>query len=216
VTAANVSEAIVERGITEIIHFTTVSGLIGILTSGKLLAHSELPNNIHLSHICKINCPDRSRDIDWHSYVNLSITRPNGSLFKLSRNKWHADDDIFWCILSFSPIIMTHPGVIFSTTNNAYALTKRAPDVEGLESLFAPKVRLFATKWASRTRSSISSHTTCNQAEVLYPSAVSIEHLQFVYLYSDENYHEVEAQIGVCAPHLMGKIKLIVAPDLFS
>lgn len=203
------------RNISEILHFTTSNGLLGILNTGKLLSHSALPMERQLSHILQINCPDRSRDSDWHGYANLSISRINGSFFSIS-NRWHAKDDVFWCILSFSPEIMTHPGVVFSTTNNAYELTQRDVGVAGFDALFAEKIRLFPTKWATRARSTSDAHTTCNQAEVLYPHAVPLEYLRKIYLNSHDHLHEVDAQMGVCAPHLIGKFELVVAPELFS
>lgn len=212
----NIAENFKKRGIAEVLHFTTSNGLLGILNTGKLLSHSELPKEEQLSHIMQINCPDRSRDKDWHGYVNLSISRINGSFFAISQNKWHAKDDIFWCILCFSPEIMSHEGVLFSTTNNAYDMTKRAPELGGFEALFAPQIRLFPTKWANRSKATLDSHTTCNQAEVLYPIAVPLDYLTKIYLSSHDHLHEVEAQMGLCVPELFGKFQLIVAPELFS
>jgi hypothetical protein len=209
-------EAIAAREITEVLHFTTSSGLLGTLVEEQLLSHSRLPTAALLEHILKINCPDRSRDTAWHSYANLSISRPNGTLFTISRNKWHPNADIFWCILSFAPEIMTHPGVVFTTTNNAYDdYVERGVDVDGFEALFTQRIRQFSSKWVTRSKSLPLCHTTCHQAEVLYPEGVPIRYLQRVYLYSEDNYHEVQAQIGLCAPSFAGKIELVVKPELF-
>jgi hypothetical protein len=208
--------AIAGRDITEILHFTTSNGLLGILSTGKLLAHSELPKESLLSHILQINCPDRSRDRDWHSYVNLSVSRVNGSFFSIAREKWHANKDIFWCILSFSPTICSHPGVLFTTTNNAYPMTERGPGLDGFEKLFSSPIRLFPTKWAHRSKASQDCHTTCHQAEVLYPIAVPIAYLQRIYVSSYEHLDEVTAQIGVCAPDATGLFDIVVAPELFE
>ncbi len=208
--------AVEARRISEILHFTTSNGLLGILTTGKLLSHSELPKENQLAHILQINCSDRSRDIGWHSFVNLSISRVNGSFFSIARNKWHSTKDLFWCVLSFDPEIMTHPGVLFATTNNAYLLAERAPNIEGFEALFGPSVRQFPTKWATRSKATLPHHTTCNQAEVLYPLAVPIEYLRRVYVMSRDNFHEVEAQIEVCAPQIAGKFQIVVAPEHFT
>lgn len=213
---ALIEAEITARGINEVLHFTTNNGLLGILATGSLLAHSELPNEKRLSHILQINCPDRSRDRDWHSYVNLSIERINGSFFKIAKDKWHAHRDVFWCILSFSPEIMAHAGVMFSTTNNAYALANRAPGKDGLAALFAQSVRLFPTKWATRSKASQPNLTTCNQAEVLYPTALPLQYLKRVYLSSEANLHEVQAQIGFFSGNVPSALELIVAPYLFE
>lgn len=211
------TEQIVEtRKIDEVLHFTTSNGLLGIMSTGSLLAHSELSSEQRLSHILQINCPDRSRDTEWHSYVNLSISRVNGSFFSIARNRWHATKDIYWCVLSFSAEILTHENVLFSTTNNAYDATLRSPGGEGLEKLFAQEIRLFPTKTTRRLNTIPSHHTTCNQAEALYPKSVPISYLKRVYVPTEEILHEAQAQIAVCAAEIADKIELVVAPEHFE
>ncbi|WP_157658292.1 DarT ssDNA thymidine ADP-ribosyltransferase family protein [Burkholderia ubonensis] len=212
----SISDAIKERGITEILHFTTSNGFIGSMTTGSVLSHARLPTESRLAHILQMNCKDRSRDVDWHDYVNLSISRINGTFFSIARDRWHAAKDIYWCILSFDPSIADHPGALFSTTNNAYPYTVRAPGIDGFESLFGPKVRQFAGKWVFRSREMPANHTTCHQAELLYPAAVSLEYLRKVYFPSGEFADEAVAQLGVCAPSLLGRFQLEVNPVLFG
>lgn len=211
-----ITNLIQERGIEEVLHFTTSNGLIGILTSGYLLAHSELPDEKNLTHITQLNCPDRSRDIDYHHYVNLSISRVNSSFFSIARNKWHATKDLYWCILSFGAEIMSHEGVLFSTTNNAYPYTERSLGGDGLDSLFASPIRQFATKWVQRSRATPDNFTTCSQAEVLYPRKVPIQYLNRVYVPSVEILSEAEAHLAFCVPHLVGKVELIVDSEQFA
>lgn len=215
-SATEPSEIANERGITELLHFTTSNGFVGIIATGGLLSHSELPQESRLAHILQVNCKDRSRDADWHGYVNLSISRINGTFFSISSNRWHAAKDVYWCILSFSPRIMDHPGVLFSTTNNAYELTARAPGGDGLEALFAPKIRQFPTKWVYRSRETPVHHTTCHQAEVLYPKEVRLDYLQRVYFPTEDIADEAAAQLGFCAPSLKDRVELVVNPEKFE
>jgi hypothetical protein len=215
-TDAAIGDALAQRNVTEILHFTTSNGFIGTMTTGSLLSHARLPSENKLAHILQINCNDRSRDADWHGYVNLSVSRINGSFFSIARDRWHAAKDIYWCILSFDASIAEHPGVVFSTTNNAYPYTVRAPGIDGLESLFAPKVRQFAGKWVFRSKEMPSNQTTCHQAELLYPEAVSLDYLRKVYFPSGDIADEASAQLGVCAPHLIGKFELEVNSMLFG
>lgn len=210
----SVSEIIAVRGISEVLHFTTSNGLLGILATGKLLAHSELPTEKRLSHILQINCRDRSRDSAWHGHINLSISRINGSFFTISQG-WHATADVFWCILSFSSEIMSHEGVFFATTNNAYPMTKRASDADGLEALFAPRIHQFPTKWVCRNNSQIENFTTCHQAEVLYPKELPLQYLKAIYVKTHDHADEVSAQIGVLNSQLPPDFRLEVAPELF-
>lgn len=209
-----VDEQIHQRGIEEVLHFTTSNGMLGILSTAKLLAHSLLPEEKLLSHIMQMNCKDRSRDTEWHSYINLSISRLNGSFFDISQG-WHRSEDIFWCVLSFSPEIMSHEGVLFSTTNNAYPKTERAPDGAGLDALFAPSIRQFPTKWVTRNKALAESHTTCHQAEVLYPKELSLDSLRKIYVQTVEHQDEVSALIALLRPELQLGIQVIVAPQLF-
>jgi hypothetical protein len=210
------SEVARDRGITELLHFTTSNGFVGILATGGLLCHSALPSDRRLAHILQINSQDRSRDADWHDYVNLSISRINGTFFSISSNRWHATKDIYWCILSFDPCIMDHPGVLFSTTNNAYNLTLRAPGVDGLEALFSPKVRQFPTKWVHRSRETPLHYTTCHQAEVLYPKVVGLEYLRRVYFPTDDIADEAATQVAFCVPALRERIEFVVQPERFE
>lgn len=212
--SVDLADQVSSRGITEVMHFTTSNGLIGILSTGALLAHSHLSLERRLEHILQLNCPDRSRDKAWHNYVNLSVSRINGSFFNISKNRWHASKDIYWCILSFSPEIVTHPGVVFSTTNNAYPTTKRGIGTDGFESLFAQHIRVYS-KYSSRSKTTPTSHTTCHQAEVLYPDKVELRYLKKIYVGSVEILDEVTAQVNFLAPGSLDNFDIVVAPQHF-
>lgn len=212
----DIKEAIRARSISEVLHFTTSNGLLGTVTVGALLSHKDLPSERTLSHILQINCPDRSRDKEWHSYVNLSVSRINASFFSIAKNKWHATKDLYWCILSFKPEIMSHPKVYFSTTNNAYACAVRETGIIGFDSMFAESIRQFPDKTIRRPSQLAPNLTTCQQAEVLYPGRVPVEFLQRVYVPSEDIYCEAKAQIEICAPSLSKDLELVIAPELFG
>jgi hypothetical protein len=211
----SIESRLATRHIEEVLHFTTSNGLVGIMSAGSLFSHARLPAERQLSHILQINCSDRSRDQAWHGYVNLSISRVNSSFFDIARNRWHATKDLYWCVLGFDPEILTHEGVLFSTTNNAYDATIRASGEAGLEALFAPAVRQFPTKVIYRSQGLSGNLPTCSQAEALYPEAVPVRYLRRVYVPSDDIANEAEAQIAVCAPALSEKFQLVVDPSHF-
>jgi len=212
----NLRSAIADRNITEVLHFTTSNGLVGTMSVGALLSHSELPKERTLGHILQINCADRSRDQDWHSYVNLSISRINASFFSIAKNKWHATKDLYWCILSFDPVIMTHEGVFFATTNNAYQCTNQEAGLSGFNALFGPSIRQFPNRVITRPPHYPANLTTCPQAEVLYPDRVPISFLRRVYVPNEDIFCEAEAQIAVCAPALSEDFELVIDPKLFE
>jgi len=203
------------RGIEEVLHFTTSNGLVGVMSSGSLFSHARLPAERQLSHILQINCPDRSRDQAWHNYVNLSVSRVNASFFSIAQHRWHATKDLYWCVLGFDPEILTHDGVLFSTTNNAYAATNRAGGEAGFEALFAPAIRQFPNKVIYRQAGLSGNLPTCTQAEALYPESVPVRYLRRVYVPTGEIADEAEAQIAVCAPALSEQFQLVVDPSHF-
>ena len=204
------------REIQEVLHFTTNKGITGILSTNSVKSRKLLPKEHYLEFIIQMNCPNRYRDADWHNYVNLSITQVNKSFFGISKDKWHAGMDGWWCILSFSPDILTHDGVVFCTTNNAYTtVVKRAEGPKGLEMLFAKKVIAYDSGTpAVRASTTPENLPTCNQAEVLYPDQLSLDYLDTIYCANAEDAAKIDSICRVCYIKTP-RFKVIVNPDLF-
>ena len=175
-----IEKLVADRGITEVVHYTTSTGLLGILDAGFVRARTRLKKDQRLEHILCLNTPI-VKDQKWIDYVNLSITQINQSLFTYSSTHWHPDS--LWCILSFDPKILGHEGVFFATCNNTHPSVHRGKGVVGLEALFARCVR-----WGYYGSENIRSEqmpdnlTTSSEAEVLYPVELSLEFLQRVYV----------------------------------
>jgi hypothetical protein len=116
---AKISDRARERGITEIVHFSTNRGLTGCLHSGFLLPRSRLRREDQLEHILTLNAPFRSEEEDWFDktenwidYVNLSVSEITTNLFRASL-RWHEGRDIYWVIMSFGIEILDHRACIF-------------------------------------------------------------------------------------------------------
>lgn len=207
-----IENLIQQKKISEILHFTTSHGILGILSERQLLPRSMLPEKKQLEFIMKNNCETR-RDDAWFGYVNLSITRINQRLYNISSDNWHANNEqLWWCILSFKPEILTHAGVFFATTNNMYTGVQRRQSIEGLESLFAPKVNQFKNNYATRETNRDDNLPTCPQAEVLYPGAVSLDHLLCIYVKNDEHKDILHGQLAIFSNN---GIEIKVQPDIF-
>ncbi len=131
VTAAN------DREVTDIVHFTTTKGALGVLASGALKSRKRLPETEYLEHVYRPKVALR-KDAWWLDYVSLSISRINDWMFG-SSTSWHSDEDVSWVILTFGPEILGHPGVVFATTNNIYPSCRRAEGLDGFNSLFADR-----------------------------------------------------------------------------
>jgi ssDNA thymidine ADP-ribosyltransferase, DarT len=204
----SVQDVIEARAIEEVVHFTWHRGLMGALHSGFVKSRQRLPNAAELEFIYEPNSVYR-KDLAWLDYVNLSISRINGEFFGHSC-RWHRDKDLWWCVLSFDPIILTHPGVWFATTNNIYPAVRRATGSAGLETLFADTVLGRYSAVLRRNGSTPTNHTTCEQAEVLYPGELSLEYLRRIYVSTGEDCDEVRAQLAAIR---WRPVDVIIAPD---
>lgn len=214
-----IARIIQQRGIEEVLHFTTNRGIIGVLATGSLLSRYLLPQEKYLQDVLHVNAasrPESYHDFDksqnWLDYVNLSISEINRRYFEFSL-KWHRDSDIWWGILGFDPAIMAHDGVFFATTNNAYEpLCVREPGDAGLTQLFQELVQRKGDWSVSRGRRA--AHlTTCEQAEVLYPQRVSVEFLRRIYVQEDE--HQDQARGWLAELGLRG-VDVVINPAKFQ
>jgi hypothetical protein len=156
--------------------------------------------------------------VKWLDYVNLSIDHVNPELFRISSKGWHKEREIFWVVLAFNPVIMTHPGVYFVTTNNMWSGARRATGENGFAALYEPIVvqwvdrRGQPARVAKRLPDHPHSRPTCAQAEVLYPGPLSLDHLTAIYVETetDEDYvHSFTEILG--GPD----VQALVRPELF-
>ena len=75
--------------VVNVLHFTTMHGLVGILAAKAVKSRYRLPNEENLKHLYKPNVSFR-KDPAWLDYVNLSIERINDWMFDASK-RWHAN-----------------------------------------------------------------------------------------------------------------------------
>lgn len=206
------------RGITEILHFSTNRGLVGILASEKLLSHDRLEEDEYLENIRLMNSPSRAGDADWTDWVNLSISRVNGRMLKSSK-KWHPEDDIWWVVLAFDVEIVGHDNVEFATTNNTYGCALRGSGVDAFDALFAPAVEWGHYGSVSKRYAGMpDSLPTDAQAEVLYPVSIGLEHLRALYVAEPEQVDEVAGFLAVFAAASkvdLSDVAVACNPDVF-
>jgi hypothetical protein len=168
-----------ERGITEILHYTSQKGVQGSVMKGAVLSRKRTENDEDVAYIFEGVWPVRAPA--WVDYISLSISRINSDLYGKSRARY---PDWWWAVMSFSPDILDHEGVWFTTTNNVYEeVLERGQGVEGFEALFQERVPW--GYWGSvsvRSESHPRQWPTNRQAEVLYPGELSFEHLLRVYV----------------------------------
>lgn len=195
-------EEIKRRGITELIHFTTNRGIVGVLDSGFLLSRHRVRQEDNLRYILHCNATNRPEENDffdksehWIDFVNLSISEINRRYFEFSQN-WHLNADIWWGILSFDSIAIADDGVYFATTNNAYDRCIRKKGLEGFNDLFAPVIERKSPSWNAYRSTRAERLPTCEQAEVLYPGALSARYLRRIYVLNEACYDTVVGWLG--------------------
>lgn len=182
-----------ERGITDVVHFTTTNGALGVLACRALKSRVRLRETQYLEHVYRPNSNIR-KDEDWLDYVNLSISRINEWMFD-SSVRWHSDDDISWVVLAFDPEILSHPGVVFATTNNIYPKCRRTEGLDGFNDLFADKVAGRYGKEHTRA-GKLDCWPTDRQAEVLYPHKLSCRYLRRIDVRSAETTDVLAGMLG--------------------
>jgi hypothetical protein len=215
---STIAKIIQERNIQEIVHFTTNHGVLGMFADGRLLSRQRLPTNKYLEHVYRPNASVR-KDPGWIDYISMSISRVNTRFFGYSQG-WEREAGTWWAIVSLDPAILTHDGVVFTTTNNIYPSCQRAPGAEGLKAMFAPQVAGLYGKLVKRTSEMPASWTTDDQAEVLYPAELTTSYLRDVYTATDEHadivasqYEMLVAQGGASDPRT--ELPVHVRPELF-
>jgi len=207
-----VIEAIIrQRGITRLLHFSTNRGLVGTLASRALKSRALLNVDNYLERIFTPNALVR-RDFPWTRHVSLSISRINASFFAASA-RWHAHDEVWWCVLEFAPVLLTHEGVVFVTTNNIYTGADRNTGAAGLEALFAERILQYRNLISVRGPDVPDELTTDAQAEVLYPVEVCTHHLRRVYVQNEHQAAVAEAQMAA-VDH--PSIPVEVQPEVFA
>ena len=213
-----VLDVVARRRITDVLHFTTNHGLLGIAASGALLSRDDLNESNEVEHIRRLNCDDRLKDTDWTGYVSMSITAVNTRMLGSSegwQTRREGGDIISWAVLSFDPEVLAHPGVHFVTTNNTYdAVLRRGTGAAALEALFGPAIKWGYYGSVMRRGSRHEPHEpTDPQAEVLYPVSVPLSYLRAIYVREEELIDHI-AGIQAVFPDLTG-VQVECRPQVF-
>ena len=197
------------RGITRVVHFTTVRGAVGVIATKAVKSRSQLNRDQYLEHVYTPNAPFR-KDGRWLNYVNLSIERISDWMFGHSE-RWHARDDNPWVLLSFDIAILGHPGVVFTTTNNIYSSCRRAEGLGGFYCMFADPVEGRYGEIHSREDKDLA-WPTDRQAEILYPGELRCGYLQCVEVQRAET---IDTMKSVMAEFGM-RVSVRHAPETFQ
>jgi hypothetical protein len=185
-----VSERARERGVTEILHYTSDRGVMGSIMKQALLSREQVEIDPDVAFIFEGIWA--RKDHDWIDYISLSVSRINLDLFTRSRKHF---PDRWWAVMSFDVAILDHEGVWFTTTNNIYEdCCERGQGLEGFEAMFGSPV-----EWGYRGSKKVRSATydcawpTDRAAEVLYPTRIPLEFLKTLYVPGQQHRRLVNA-----------------------
>jgi hypothetical protein len=213
VTDAELKEYLATRHVQRALHFTTNRGLAGILAVRYVFSREKLPQEEYLEHIYTPNCTIR-KDPDHLGYVNLSISEINGRFFDICADSWHAGEDIWWAVLRFDADVLTHDGVVFTTTNNMYTGVRRGTGRSGIEPLFADAVYPFIPNTRTIRRVGRPENApTDRQAEALYPDRLSTSWLREIVVREPAHEEKVAAMLEAVAH---SPVEILCAPAVFQ
>lgn len=178
-----------ERGITEILHYTSQRGVMGAVMKEAVLSRQQVENDEDVAFIYE-GVWER-KDPDWVDHISLSVSRINLDLYQRSRSRF---PDYWWAIMSFDVATLDHDGIWFTTTNNTYGPCERGQGVGGFEAMFGSPI-----EWGHhgslnvRATSHPDAWPTDRAAEVLYPTRLPLDFLQKVYVPGEQHRRLVDA-----------------------
>lgn len=206
----DIAEAVQRRRISQVVHFTTTAGAVGILAARAIKSRARVSKDDYLEHVFRPNATVR-KDCAWIDYVNLSVERINEWMLE-SSIRWHPMDKNPWVVLSFHPRVLAHPGVVFTTTNNIYPACLRAEGLAGFCRMFAATVLGRYSHRHVRTDDMPAAWPTDRQAEVLYPGELSYDHLLRIDVQLERSLEDIDGAIGV----LGLDVPVRLAPEVFE
>lgn len=199
-----------EREISQILHYTSNKGMMGLVCQGALLSRKRVANDPELAFIFQSVWPIKAPR--WVDHISMSVSQINLDLYQRSCSNY---PQFWWAVLSFTPDILGDEGVWFTTTNNAYEDTcARGQGLDGLEAMFAPRVPYgYYGSVAQRPDGRPDQYPTHRAAEVLYPGALTLVHLQAVYVREAQHRRLISAW---CAAYGHPPLPVKINPDAFA
>jgi hypothetical protein len=220
--AASVAAVARGRGISQLVHFTPLNNLIGIMELRALAARDrvlELARQKADQHLLDyIAFNDRLRLDRRTGYVNLSIQHPNARLFRRFRTACTWCD--VWCVLLIVPDCLDAPGVLFSIGNAAASQVRQTGTGAGLksfEALFREAIIVSNRLGQYRlVRGELTAcHPTDPQAEVLYPDEVPLTFVQALAFENPMDRARAHAAMKLAIPGVLLP-SCTVNPELFQ
>jgi len=184
-----------EREISKVVHFTSTSGLIGILLSGKIMSRETMRHFIEDNPNSPVGRYFHANDSErWDKRldcINTSIERINVDLFAAMKSRSAGVAMEPWCIIELDTICLLKNKVVFTVANAASTYVRRNGSQEGLaglEALYADLVtsgrqdenRVTVMQETKRERGAHCNWATNSQAEALIPGEIPVIYIKRV------------------------------------
>jgi len=204
------------RGIDSLYHFTTIENLFSILERGFVYSRNNIDalklEDDGLFTADYVDHMDDQRLDGLLDYVNLSLSRPNWYLLQkfMKRPELSHFD---WCILKLDISPMFEPSTLFSVCNAASNAAKRYGVARGLSSFNALFQEEIVATSVFKRNNTPNNFTTDIQAEILVKDAISINHINKVFLANEAKMKQTESALRLLKLHVD---KFEVNQPLFS
>lgn len=216
-----ISEAAAARGITQLVHFTPLENIIGMLSLGALLPRRTLLEKAEVDQVTHLRdylCLNDKMRLDYRTdCLNLSIQHPNSYLFSRFRSLHTACD--LWVVLFLEPALLDIPGTVFTVGNAASSAVRShgtGEELAAFEALFAESVETRFDRGPTSRRPGLAAcYPTDIQAEVLLPHEVPLDEIVAFAVENEEHAARLKALFRV-SNYADTAEKVVVNPALFS
>jgi hypothetical protein len=208
----SLEEAIAQRGITRVCHFTPSRNLPRILKDGSIRPTRDLEEDVRACYAET----DLLR-LDGHKeMVCCTIEYPNVYYLDRARHDPGAVNFPDWAILLIDPAVLMRKGALYCTGNAARhrAATARAGS-GGFLAAYAASVVGSNDYTFHRRSTHLASCPTDLQAEVLLPGPISVAHLLSVVVANEDQALRESARLAQLEVPKVG-FDWVIAPVLFQ
>ncbi len=185
----SIQNEIINRGIENIYHFTTIENLMSILERGFIYSRSKVnalrkaDDGFYSDDY--VDYMDEKRLDGLCDYINLSVSRPNWYLMN-SYSKKIELADFEWCIIELTTESLSLADTLFSVGNAASSVSKKYGVTSGLKAFDAMFQEEVITTRKKYTRFRLPDNfTTDIQAEALVKDQIAIDKIKHIYLASN-------------------------------
>ncbi len=200
------------RGVTRLCHFTPSLNLPHIVRDGHLRPTADLSADVRAC----FSATDLER-LDGHpDCICCSIEFPNAHYLARARQQGRLAHFPDWIVFFLDPSLLDREGVLFSPRNAAagYGAHLR-PGSDGLERCYAPAVVGAGGRTFTRTSFHLAACPTDEQAEVLIPGHVSVDHVWAIAVRDDSQARREVARLRAVGLTLE-PVPILIAPTLFA